>query len=169
MENHPLLLKAVGTFSAAIMSHETHGDAFYRTTDAIESLKIKLRIRETSRVMGLANGKSTEPFNKEFVLGWQEKIHGPCDIADYIKHREYKSKPRTAIGQEHFRFLALMESEGTSVSDILDDVMLYTYTDRDHYAPESAPPIDSTNEMEPYLGAAISGACDWSPGLCPCN
>lgn len=137
------------------MAYESHNDAFYRTNDPIETLKIKLTIREASRIHG--TGKDGDPYSKEFILSWQEKIHGPGDIAEYIKHREYKTKPKTAIDQEHFRFLALIESEGTNAGDMLDDVMLYTYTDRDHYTPETAPPTNSPAGVESYLGAAISG------------
>ena len=135
----------------------THNVALYRTSDSIDSLKIKLRIRETSRVMGLAHAKRNDLYTKEFIIGWQEKLQGPGDIAEYIKHREYKTKPRSAVDQEHFRFLALMESEGTNVGDLLEEVMLYTYTDRDHYSPEIPPPIQTSDDTESYLGAAISG------------
>jgi len=107
--------------------------------------------------MGLANAKRNDLYTKEFIIGWQEKLQGPGDIAEYIKHREYKTKPRSAVDQEHFRFLALMESEGTNVGDLLEEVMLYTYTDRDHYSPEIPPPIQTSDDTESYLGAAISG------------
>lgn len=135
-------------------------DAYYRTSDPVDKLKVKVTIRETSRVIGTGN-KRKGPFSKEFVLGWQEKLYGPGDIATYIKHRDLKTKPKTAVEQDSFRYLSLLESEGSNVGDLLEDVMLYTYTDREHHTPETAPPLMDPTGTEPYLGAAISGA--WAP------
>ena len=119
------------------MEHASRNEAFYHTSDSIEKLRIKLTIREVSRTVTLGpDAKRTEPYNKDVTLTWQEKIHGPADIAEYIKHREYKSKPRTAVDQEHFRHLEKLEHGGSRPDDLLQDVMLYTYTDRDHYSPE---------------------------------
>ena len=98
-------------------------DAYYRTSDPVDKLKVKVTIRETSRVIGTGN-KRKGPFSKEFVLGWQEKLYGPGDIATYIKHRDLKTKPKTAVEQDSFRYLSLLESEGSNVGDLLEDVML---------------------------------------------
>ena len=125
------------------------GSGVYRTQDPLENFKIKLTVREVSRSTHVINEHSKSgggaaaggggggggPFSKEMMLSWQEKVHGPKEIADFIKNRNTKTKSMTQRDSRgHF---AAFESGGKTAESQLASVMLYTYIDKDHYSPET--------------------------------
>lgn len=38
---------------------------------------------------------------------------------------------------------------------MLENVMLYTYVDKDNYKQDQAPPLNDPGTQEPFLGAAV--------------
>ena len=65
--------------------------AYYRTEDVLENFKIKINIRELSRLQNTPTNehrKNLKQYDKELIISWQEKLYSPKDIANYIKKKE---------------------------------------------------------------------------------
>ena len=113
-----------------------HSPSFYRSSDPAENFKLKLQVRETSRIpLSDGDGRKGEAFSKDLEIAWQEKRYGPGDIAEFINHRD--KKVSSATEHEARRHLVAMEESGKPVTSLLKDVMIYTYTDRDPKAPKT--------------------------------
>lgn len=115
----------------------------------MEYLKIRLVVREVATFQN-----EEEFFSKEAIIPWQQKLYGPQDIADYISHKH--TNRGTAAQFETRRHFRQLEKGGQKIDEMVDDVMIYTYVDKDHYSPEMAPPVWDNNGQESYLGAAVS-------------
>lgn len=110
--------------------------SFYRSTDPIENFRLQVRVRETSRIpLADGEGRQGDALYKDVEIAWQEKLYGPADIADFINSGD--RKPKNPSEQESRRQLHAMEDSGKKVPDLLEDVMIYTYTDRDSRAPKN--------------------------------
>ena len=110
--------------------------SFYRSSDPAENFKLKLQVRETSRIpLSDGDGRRGEALSKDLEIAWQEKRYGPADIAEFINHRD--KKVSNATEHEARRHLIAMEESGKPVTSLLKDVMIYTYTDRDPKAPKT--------------------------------
>jgi len=109
---------------------------FYRTNDHIENFKLKLVLRELSRVSGRgAEGRTGDALDIDQVISWQEKLYSPGDIANYLKHRE--ANVQDEAEQDIRRQLHRLDESGTNVEKLLKDVMVYTYTDKDSDFPRT--------------------------------
>lgn len=53
------------------------------------------------------------------------------EIYDYMKNKTQRSG--TAGKYEAKRYFASLEEKGINIHDMIDDTMMYTYIDRDHY------------------------------------
>ena len=129
--------------------------AYYRTDDVLENFKIKITIREISRLQNTpANDKRKilKQYDKEIILAWQEKLYSPSDIANYIKKKDDKKE------QAHDQRSLLSDSENgiVNIENLLDDVMVYTYIDREHYTPDVTPIIYDSKGVESYVSKALS-------------
>jgi hypothetical protein len=110
--------------------------SFYRSNDPVENFRLKLQVREKSRIpIAGEDGRKGDPLQKDVEIAWQEKKYGPGDIADYINSGD--RKPKNANEHEARRRLSAMEESGKTVHSLLEDVMIYTYTDRDPRSPKS--------------------------------
>ena len=106
--------------------------AYYHVNDPLENLRLRITVRETSRVAtGAAVSKKEVPFSFDKEVAWQEKLVGPRDVVKRLSKKE------------------------ANVKDELKNVMLYTYIDKDHFWTESLPPVHDQNVEESYLGAAM--------------
>ena len=106
--------------------------AYYHVNDPLENLRLRITVRETSRVAtGAAVSKKEVPFSFDKEVAWQEKLVGPRDVVKRLSKKE------------------------ANVKDELKNVMLYTYIDKDHFWTESLPPVHDQKVEESYLGAAM--------------
>eukprot|EP00600_Ochromonadales_sp_CCMP1393_P000658 CAMPEP_0174985650 /NCGR_PEP_ID=MMETSP0004_2-20121128/18462_1 /TAXON_ID=420556 /ORGANISM="Ochromonas sp., Strain CCMP1393" /LENGTH=1154 /DNA_ID=CAMNT_0016238327 /DNA_START=65 /DNA_END=3529 /DNA_ORIENTATION=+ len=127
---------------------------YYRTEDPVENLKIRVVVREISRSkLYNEDGTKVDAFYNEMVLSWQQKLYSPGEISDYIRNKS--SRTGTVAQVEARRHFAKLENEGDAVNDMLDEVMLYTYTDKDNFRAEKPPPLHDPGTQEPYVGAAV--------------
>lgn len=102
----------------------------------MENFRLKVRVRETSRIpLADGDGRQGDALSRDVEIAWQEKLYGPGDIADFINSGDRKA--RTPSEQEARRHLNAIEESGKKVATMLDDVMVYTYTDRDARAPKN--------------------------------
>ena len=124
----------------------------YRVVDPIENFKMKVGVREVSRI---SHQGDYMPFNKDIVLSWQQKIHGPYEVIDFISHNKDEKKKASPAQQESRKELADI-SGSRSVDDLLQKTMLYTYTERDHYANNTSTLLVNSSGAESYVGAAIN-------------
>ena len=103
------------------------GPSYYRIQDPSENLKFKINIRQVfGHLIQINTGHS---YDEHITISWQEKIYGPKDIFDYMLNK--KSTRGTQSQLDNRKKLAAIERNGKSVEDMLDKVMLYTYTSED--------------------------------------
>lgn len=141
----------------------------YRVVDPIENFKIKIEVREISRLSSQTEEEYI-PFKRTAVLHWQEKIHGPVDVADYIKHKKDNHLRGTPSQLESRKEIADLHDQvnssagGTTATSIisgggdeklLSSTMLYTYTDRDHFRSAEGGLLINSNGAESYVGEAL--------------
>jgi len=128
----------------------------YRVVDPLENFTIKIGVREVSRLSSQTDIEYV-PFKQEIQLKWQEKRHGPADIADYIHSKKSDSRRGTPAQLESRRELAELVQSTRSKDDLalLQSTMLYTYIERDEYTVDEGPLLIHSSGAESYLGAAI--------------
>jgi hypothetical protein len=56
------------------------------------------------------------------------------EISEFLRHKD--SRSLTAAQVEARRHFAKLEKDGESVKDMLEEVMLYTYVDKDNFLQE---------------------------------
>jgi len=128
--------------------------AYYRTEDVLENFKIKINIRELSRLQNTPTNehrKNLKQYDKELIISWQEKLYSPKDIANYIKKKDDKKEQPN----DQRSLLSDTESGLINIENLLDDVMIYTYVDREHYIPDATPVLYDTT-VESYVSKAVN-------------
>ena len=135
----------------------------YRTNDSVDNFRLRCTIRETSKPFSSSSDgrrQDNKPFAEDLTLSWQEKKYGPRDIATFLtnKSKGIKSFAKDGAEAETFRHMSHLEERGKPLVNLLNNVMLYTYTDKNDDKPlERAPVLFSTDDnIEPYLGVATS-------------
>ena len=124
---------------------------YYRVLDPVENFKIKLTLREVYRSARkmVADG-STDQFETNVEIGWQEKLYSPTDIRDYLKNKDNRKGTQSQLDTR--RQLALLDDkEPGSVANMMKRTMVYTYIDRDQYDSKSKQILDTESWAEPYL------------------
>ena len=144
-----------------------YNSGFYRVIDPLENFKIRLTVREISRLTSQSEKDAYVPFHTEQIISWQEKIHGPVDVADYIQHVKDPQKGGTPSQRESRRELEkihekiLKEAKGKEKNadhskSLLRPVMIHTYISRDHINPYKSSILHENATMESYVGAALN-------------
>ena len=64
---------------------------FYRVVDPVENFRIRIGVREISALSSQTDDEHA-PFHADMVLHWQQKVHGPLEIVDYIHHSKDETK-----------------------------------------------------------------------------
>lgn len=82
---------------------------YYRTTDPLENFKLKVCIREVSRVKkSLDLNNEEEEANISEIVSWQQKLFSPAEISDYLLNKTNSSKDSASkvwINKFSFSFL----------------------------------------------------------------
>eukprot|EP01038_Epipyxis_sp_PR26KG_P017331 gene17331-23923_t len=132
---------------------------YYRTQDPLEYFKLRIVVREITKLKSFVDDESNstnEKYNQDITLSWQQKLYSPSDISDYLQHKN-GTKGGTVIQNECRKYLAGLEQRGGTAKDLIKNVMLYTYVDKDHFQPEQHHPIiTESNNNESYLGVAVT-------------
>lgn len=130
--------------------------AYYRTDDVLENFKIKINVRELSRLQNTPsneNRKNNKHYDKDLIISWQEKLYSPSDIANYIKKKDDKKEQ---LPNDQRSLLSDSENGIINIENLLDDVMIYTYVDREHYVPDATPILYDSKGVESYVSKAVS-------------
>lgn len=126
----------------------------YRIEDPLENLKVKIIIREISRI-STRQQIEQKPYEDTIELSWQQKIFGPGDIGDYIRNKN--SAWGSPYQRDNRRHLAHLEKDKTTPESLLEEVMLYTVIEKEEYHHNKTPLTKGTTyPLESYLGQAIS-------------
>lgn len=130
--------------------------AIYRVVDPLENFVLKIGVREVSRLSSQTEADYT-PFKQEMRLKWQEKIHGPADIADYIHSKRSDSRRGSPAQIESRREIGelVQSTKEKDEMSLLQSTMLYTYIERDEYISDEGPLLTNSSGAESYLGAAL--------------
>lgn len=135
--------------------------AYYRVIDSMENFKIKVGIREVSRLSSQTE-EERKPFEKEIILSWQEKVHGPADIADYLHYNRDKNGAANPSQKESRRELEDLvqnyksqNAEQNGNDGLLQPTMLYSYINRDQCMVNRATLLHDSTGKENYVGNAI--------------
>eukprot|EP01032_Pedospumella_encystans_P024787 gene24787-28017_t len=127
---------------------------YYRTEDPVENLKIRVVVREISKAKIFnSDGTKIQPFFNEVTLSWQQKLFSPREISDYLRNKDNRSGSAAQV--EARRHFWKAEKDGANIQDMLENVMLYTYVDKDNFKQDQAPPLNEPGTQEPFLGAAV--------------
>ena len=128
----------------------------YRVVDPIENFKIKISVREVSRLLTSQADEEYIPFKTDVVINWQQKIHGPLDIADYLKNKRTEHNKGTPSQIDSRREISeISKHNGTNDENLLSPVMLYTYIDRDKLVTSEPKLLMNCSGKESYVGNAV--------------
>jgi len=135
--------------------------AFYRSDDSVDNFRLKVFVRELSKVIRREEGDaagSDGPIEEEIILSWQEKMYGPADVAEFLKHKDSTFKTKDAHEADTYRHMASLEEKGKPMTNLLKPVMFYTYTDKSNKLPRGSGPVryNEDENMEPYLSVATT-------------
>ena len=138
------------------MLNEARNTSLYRTNDSVDNFRLKVIIRETSKSYGPDGRRNNESYEEESTLSWQEKKYGPGDIANFLSNKDKRIKDSSDA--DMFRHMHMLEERDKPLVNMLQPVMLYTYTDKKpRKSMDRAPVRFSTDEnIEPYLGVAVA-------------
>ena len=132
--------------------------SFYRTEDSVDNFVLKLSVREISKVLHKESDPTAKPFQEELTLHWQEKKYGPADISNFLKNKEAQNKPKDVYEADTFRHMTMLEERGKPLVNLLNPVMLYTYTDKNNRLARTKGPVRylTDDNMETYLSVGAS-------------
>jgi hypothetical protein len=128
--------------------------ALYRVDDPLENFKLRLRIRELSRLQ-VPHEDPSERVDATFVVHWQQKIYSPWEIEDYVKHKNSSDGAPNVIANR--KRLHRLDTPKQPVAAMLQPAMLFTYVDGDGYSAPDKKNILATysaDNRESYMAAA---------------
>jgi hypothetical protein len=125
---------------------------YYHVVDPVENFQIRVTVRETSRSRRNVDKVEGEVFSNDIVVGWQEKVFGPTDIADYLRNKQNSTGSASRRSTRAQLQTLELDEKAKGPEEMIGQTMLYTYIDRDNYTPEVDPVLQGDSWAEPYIG-----------------
>jgi hypothetical protein len=138
------------------MLNQTWNTSLYRTNDSVDNFRLKVVVRETSKPFGPDGHRENKVYEEEITLSWQEKKYGPSDIANFLANKDAKAA-KDGRDADTFRHMQMLEERGKPLVNLLQPVMLYTYTDKNPGDQNIRAPVrfSTDDNIEPYLGVSV--------------